>query len=99
MEIDFRTNKLQKAYEQSVEAIKRWGPEVGKRYVRRLDEIDAMQDFDEVMAYPPFHTHELTGNRKGQWAITIISKWRLITIPSDNGMGLLVREVSNHYGD
>ncbi len=80
-------------------AIRLWGPEVGQRYVERITSIDVMPSFEDAKALRAWHTHELTGNRKGEWAITIIGKWRLIVVPSDDGLSLQVKEVSNHYGD
>lgn len=99
MDIAFRTNRLQKAYDDDAVAIRRWGPEVGKRYIDRVDRIYAMPNFDGVQAIHAWNTHELTGNYAGLWAISLTGQWRLIVIPSEDGESLSVEEVTNHYGD
>jgi len=32
----------------------------------------------EEIDLPSFRLHQLTGNRKGQWAITVRANWRII---------------------
>lgn len=99
MEIAFRTNKLQKAAEKAAEAARLWGVEVARKYIQRIRVIYAMPEFEKLKEFPALKTHELKGNRKGEWAIALTGQWRLIVVPSNDGMSLQVKEVSNHYGD
>ena len=46
------------------------------RIRRILDAIDAAQAIEELNI-PGFDLHELKGNRKGTWAISVIKNWRI----------------------
>jgi proteic killer suppression protein len=39
--------------------------------------IDAIGSEEELLLPPNFGAHRLTGDRKGQWALTITRNWRL----------------------
>jgi toxin HigB-1 len=54
-----------------------------KRIRRVLDAIDGASDIDEL-DIPGFDLHELKGDRKGTWAITVSGNWR-ITFTFING--------------
>jgi proteic killer suppression protein len=47
-----------------------------KRIKRILDAVDAAAAIDEFRI-PGFNLHELKGNRKGIWAITVSGNWRI----------------------
>ena len=48
VEVRFRTKKLKKQYEQSGEATKAYGQEVGRRYIGRIDIIKQALDINEL---------------------------------------------------
>jgi proteic killer suppression protein len=39
-----------------------------------LDSAQSVQDMD----LPHFRLHPLTGDRKGQWAVTVRANWRIV---------------------
>lgn len=39
--------------------------------------IDAMTSEEELLVPPNFGAHRLTGDRKGEWALTATRNWRL----------------------
>lgn len=49
--------------------------------VARIEEIlsalDAASDI-ETINRPSFRLHPLTGNRRGQWAVTVRANWRIV---------------------
>jgi toxin HigB-1 len=47
------------------------------RLRKMLAFIDAAESMDEMRLPPNFGFHELTGDRKGQWAMTVTRNWRL----------------------
>lgn len=99
MRLFFRSNALQKGYEEADYGIRRWGPQVARKYVQRIEALYAAQNFDEIKRIRAFRTHELEGERKGEWAITLTQRARLIVSPSEDGKTVTVEEVSQHYGD
>jgi len=55
---------------------------VARRRLARLDEAIHVQD----LASPPGHRlHRLSGDRNGQWSISINMQWRICFIWSENG--------------
>ncbi len=98
MEIRFANNNLQRCYEDEVRAIRRWGQQIGHRYISRIDVLYAAQTLDDLYSFQSLHFHPLTGNRAGEWAITLHGPWRLILDDLDDN-SVRVKEVSVHYGN
>jgi len=100
VKVSFRTGKLQRAYEESDRAIRAYGPEVGRRYVLRINIIKAARSLDDLKAQRPLRCHELQGTRAGQWAINLTDRYRLIFTISGLELDVVrVEEVTKHYGD
>jgi len=100
MEVQFRTSKLQKQYEDSRKAVASYGAAVGRRYIQRINIIKNTNDIEELQRLPVLHCHELTGDREGQWSITLIGFYRLIFILVGKQLEIVrIEEVSKHYGD
>ena len=100
MEVKFRTRKLQRQYENHVEASKVYGEEVARRYIQRIDLVKQVRDLDELKMLPGLDCHLLKGDRKGHWAIRLTGFYRLIfSLQGDNLEIVRIEEVSKHYGD
>lgn len=56
--------------------------------------LDA-DDFRDLFAFASLRLHPLTGERQGQYAMTLVGRWRLIV--SLEGSIVVIEEVSNHY--
>ena len=48
------------------------------RFRRMLFYIDAIGTADELRIPPNFGAHQLTGDRKGLWSLTVTKNWRMI---------------------
>ena len=100
MQIEFRTRKLQKQYEDHRVAEKAYGKEVARRYIERVNIIQESNNFNELQSLPGLHCHPLKGDRKGQWAIKLTGYYRLIiTLKEERLQIVCIEEVSKHYGD
>lgn len=100
MKVSFRTNRLKRAYEESARAKRHFGPEVGRRYVQRINIIKASRDLEDLKAQRTLRCHELHGKRAGLWAINLTDRFRLIFTVSGLEFDVVrVEEVTNHYGD
>jgi len=95
----FRNRALQAAYEDADTGIRRWGPIVARKYVQRIEALYAAQNFDEIRRIRAFEVHELQGQQKGEWGITLTRRSRLIVIPLEEEKAVRVEEVNKHYGD
>ena len=55
-----------------------------KRIVDMIAFIDAAESFEELVVPPNFNFHSLTGDRKGEFAMTVTKNWRLTFTRVDN---------------
>ena len=99
MEVIFRTRRLQRNYENRARAIIDWGPETGRRYAQRIDEIRRAQSMGQLYRIPAFRLHPLQGSRAGELSIYLTGRWRLIVTMDDTTQAVIIEEVSNHYDD
>jgi len=100
LEIRFRTNKLQKQYENHKEAEKAYGSQVARKYNMRVGILKSAKTFDDLYKIPSFKFHPLKGNRKGEYAIKLTGYWRLIITNDGDTFDIAkIEEVSDHYGD
>jgi len=51
-------------------------PNFARKVARVLTLLNAAQNI-EALQVPGFGLHQLTGNRQGQWAITVSHNWRI----------------------
>lgn len=100
MEISFRTNKLQRQYERSADAVKAYGLQVARKYIERVGIIKQARDFEELKRLPSLGCHPLEGKRAGHWALNLTGFHRLIfALEGEQLEIVLIEEVSKHYGD
>lgn len=52
-------------------------PDVVKRALRKLDMLEAAFKVDDMRMPPGNRLHALSGNRIGQWAISVNDQWRI----------------------
>ena len=99
MLVYFRTSQLERAFIESNRAVPRWGEPVARTYITRIIELANAQDFADIRKLASLRAHPLKGDRKGQWALAMTGRWRLIVEPSRDGRTVTILEVSQHYGD
>lgn len=97
MKVVFRNRSLERCFVSLKEASQTWGQDVGRRYVQRVALLLDAERFDDLFTATTLHLHPLVGGRRGQYAMMLRGRWRLIvTVESDT---VTVEEVTNHYGD
>ena len=100
MEIRFKTKKLEKQYISSNEAIKAYGLQVAKKYITRINILQSAKSFDDLYSMPTLKFHPLTGDRKGEYAISLTGYYRLIITQDGETFDIAkIEEVSKHYDD
>ncbi|NIM04679.1 MAG: plasmid maintenance system killer [Armatimonadetes bacterium] len=100
MYIRFRTRKLEKCYLSHRKAAAAWGKKVADKYVQRVDILKVVEKIEDLHSFPPLRFHALGGYRKGEYAVDLTERYRLIfTLEGDAPMIICVEEVSKHYGD
>jgi toxin HigB-1 len=100
VQVAFGNRKLEKCYVKHTHAIRAWGDAVARKYVQRIDLIQAAADFNELCRLPALKCHLRKGDRKGHYAISLTGFWRLIiTLRGEHLEVVCVEEVSKHYDD
>ena len=69
MEVTFRTRQLRQCYEESARAIRRWGPEVARKFITRIKQLHAIANIQEAYNIRAMGLHPLKGSRKGELSI------------------------------
>lgn len=67
------------------------------RLRKMLAYIDAAEDLEELAIPPNFGLHELTGDRKGSWSMTVTRNWRLTFRINDEG-ALIDMDLEDYHG-
>ncbi len=98
MEVDFRTRRLERCFERLDLAIREWGPEVGDRYVERVRAIQRARGFEYLYGFRALGLHPLRGDRRGQYALRLTGRMRLIIERGDDPDTVIVVEVVDYHG-
>ena len=77
MNIAFKTKKLQKILTEPGEIKKAYGT-MSKRIAQRMDQLQAAPNLATLQSIPALECHLLSGDRKGEWAISISGNYRMI---------------------
>ena len=92
MDITFEDNKLKKCALDQNKCKKKMGELRAQLFLRRISELDAAVTLEDVR-HLPGHYHELTGDRKGQWACDLDQPYRLVFRPHEDP----IPEDENHH--
>lgn len=100
MEVQFRTSRLRKQYQDVSQGERAYGRQVARRYVERINIIKHVRDIEELRRLPGLRCEPLKGPRTGQWAMRLTGFYRLIfTLQGEQLQVVRIEEVSKHYGD
>ena len=98
MEVVFASRYLERCFLDVSEAIREFGEPVGLRYIQRIKILAAANSLHELSSARSLRIHPLRGDRRGEWAITLQGRWRLVVELVDEHT-VRIKEVSVHYGD
>lgn len=82
MEIIFSSKKLRKIANDDRKMLRELGSIRAKLFRRRLSQLRAAESLEDVRALPGNY-HELTENRKGEWACDLDQPYHLIFTPQE----------------
>ena len=98
MDLIFRTRSLQRCFEKESEAKRKWGENVGRRYVERVTFICLADTWDDLLEFRFLDLHQLIGDRQGQFAVKLTGKHRLIVMPGDTERVIVIHDVEDYHG-
>lgn len=82
MEISFKSRKLEKAFTRQGGLRKAYGDRMERVIGNRINLLIGASNLSEVPTGSPVRRHQLTGTRKGQYAIDLVHPYRLILKPN-----------------
>ncbi len=83
MTVTFKDRKLAKIAHSKAKLIAKYGKARGTKLKLRLDDLLTATTLEDVR-HLPGNYHELTQNRKGQWACSLDGAYRLIFTPRED---------------
>lgn len=111
MDVYFNNKELKELADNPRKCLKELGARRAKLFSTRILDLSDANSLEDLRTFPG-HYHELTGNRKGQWACDLDQPYRLIfephekPIPTDeNGKyiwleikSVEINEITNYHG-
>ena len=111
MKIEFQNKKLRKLAENERKCYKELGERRARLFLQRIDDLYSADTLEDVR-YLPGNYHELSADRKGQWACDLDQPYRLIFQPLQNPIpadeygkyiwvkiiGVDIIEITNYHG-
>ncbi|MCK5148929.1 type II toxin-antitoxin system RelE/ParE family toxin [bacterium] len=93
----YKKKFLEKCYQSKSAAIKRWGQDIGRKYIKQMSLVYAANTITDLYTIPTLRFHPLKRDRKGQYSITLGKRARIIVEIEGNTI-LIVEEVNTeHY--
>jgi len=94
--IIFRTSQLNKACNIYREAVKRHGKNIADKLFLRLDQIKAADNLAVLYTVPGARCHKLEGDRKEQFAVTLVEPYRLLfELAGDRSLFIVDGKIKN----
>ena len=84
MDIDFKSKKMEKAFNAERLLQKEYGSHQAQLIQRRMSVLRASPTLADVPVEKPDRRHQLTGNRENEFAVDLKQPSRLIFAPSHN---------------
>lgn len=107
MKISYKSNKLKNQCENPALAQKVFGKEISTKLTRRIMELEAAENLDDIQRIPATRLHRLKGKRRNQFAVDLVGPYRLVFSPMDCDVDLsnlrnikivLIEEVVDYHG-
>jgi proteic killer suppression protein len=84
MVIVFKAAKFRKKCNEEKLLVRRHGARRAGLLMRRLNQLRASQNLEDLGKLPQLRCHELKGNRRGQISVDLDHPYRLILEPANN---------------
>lgn len=98
MDIEYKNNKLKKICTNASEAQKAYGSDMAEKIHQRIDEIEASDSVEFMIANNIGRCHPLKNNREGQYAVDLVHPNRLIFIKSNEELKIVqIEEIVDYH--
>lgn len=98
MQIDYRTRKLEAICTDANVARKAYGRQMAQKIHQRIDLITAADSVEMLIQCHIGRCHQLTGDRKGQYAMDLVHPYRLVFIIKGNEIEIAeIQEIVDYH--
>lgn len=80
LRVTFKTGQLQRYYESSAKAASKLGQEAARKFIERINILQAIPDFDTLTRMPGLDCRKAA---LGEWSIKVTESLRLVIVPID----------------
>ena len=98
MYLAFGNGRLESASLKVADAVRFFGPIIGRRYIQRMAILRATESFDQLYGLRALRLHQLRGDRAGQYAISLNGNFRMILERIDDD-GIRILGVEDYHGN
>ena len=88
MDITFRTSRLARVFNSDRDLRRTYGDRMARRIQIRLAVLRNARTLDLVPTTPPDRRHQLTGDRRGQFAVDLVHPRRIVFVPNHDPVPL-----------
>ena len=81
MDVEFQRNQDKKLYENRKKLSKKYGKQRANVIIKRINELEAARDLDDIRLLPQARFHSLSGNYDGCYSVDLPHPYRLILNP------------------
>ena len=81
MDISFRNQKLERLLSREKEILKKYGPDNGKRIQKKMTQLAAASNLEELSKLPATRLHPLVGDKKGKLSLDVKHPYRMFIEP------------------
>lgn len=78
LQITYADRKIEKMCTDLEAAERKHGTQIAEMIHQRIQEISAADSVEQLVQYHIGKCHPLTGNRSGQYAMSLTKNWRLV---------------------
>jgi proteic killer suppression protein len=96
--IEFASRRLTEASLSIAAASRFFGVPIGRKYLQRLAVLRATDKFAQLYGLKALKLHQLKGDRRGEFAVTLTGNYRLILKRLDEDK-VRVMDVEDYHGD
>jgi len=81
MDVEFQQNQNKKLYENHKKLFRKYGKQRAEVIIKRINELEAAKDLNDISLLPQTWFHALMGNYEGCYSVDLKHPYRLIFNP------------------
>ena len=98
MLIEYKNSNMRKVCTNASIAIQKYGSAMAEKIQQRIQELSAADSVETMIRFRIGRCHQLHGNRKSQYALDLVSGWRLIFEKKNGEIKIVtIQEITNYH--